>query len=137
MTCVEVVEHLDPERLDAFAHVVFGHGRAPTVIVTTPNREYNPLFLDRRSRSAAGFAEPGPVSLPSRQLRHKDHRFEWTRAEFAGWTSTVADRFGYDVRLLPIGPEDADAGPPTQMAVFIAEGPPRVSRDAKVTRRDP
>jgi 3' terminal RNA ribose 2'-O-methyltransferase Hen1 len=123
MTCVEVVEHLDPERLDAFAHVVFGHGQAPTVIVTTPNREYNPLFLDRRSRSA--------------QLRHKDHRFEWTRAEFAGWTGTVAERFGYDVRLLPIGPEDADAGPPTQMAVFMAEGPPRVSRDAKSTRRDP
>jgi hypothetical protein len=123
MTCVEVVEHLDPERLDAFAHVVFGHGRAPTVVVTTPNREYNPLFLDRRS--------------PSGQLRHKDHRFEWTRAEFAGWTGTVAERFGYDVRLLPIGPEDADAGPPTQMAVFMAEGPPRVSRDAKFTRRDP
>jgi 3' terminal RNA ribose 2'-O-methyltransferase Hen1 len=126
LACVEVVEHLDPPRLDAFAQVVFGHGRPATVVVTTPNREYNPLFLDRRSRSAACFAEPGSAkfgTLPSGQLRHRDHRFEWTRAEFAGWTGTVAQRYGYQVRHLPVGPEDADAGPPTQMAVFARRDP--------------
>lgn len=102
LTCVEVIEHLDPPRLDAFDRVVFGHARPATVVMTTPNREYNPLF----------------ASLPAGHLRHRDHRFEWTRAEFAGWAATVADHHGYRVRHLPVGPEDADAGPPTQMAVF-------------------
>lgn len=102
LTCVEVVEHLDPSRLDAFTRVLFGDGHAPTVIVTTPNREYNPRF----------------PFLPAGRLRHRDHRFEWTRSEFADWTAAVAQRHGYAVRHLPVGPEDAKVGPPTQMAVF-------------------
>ena len=105
LTCVEVVEHLDPPRLDAFARVVFGHPKAPTVVMTTPNREYNVRY----------------EFLPAGALRHRDHRFEWTRDEFAAWTGAVAEQYGYSVRYLPVGPEDAEVGPPTQMAVFSRE----------------
>jgi 3' terminal RNA ribose 2'-O-methyltransferase Hen1 len=99
---VEVIEHLDPPRLAALERALFEAARPQTVVVTTPNREYNVLF--------AGM-QPG-------QLRHKDHRFEWTRDEFREWAACVAERFSYAVRLVPIGPEDAAHGPPTQMAVF-------------------
>jgi len=99
---VEVIEHLDPPRLAAAERNVFGSARPGTVVVTTPNREYNGRW----------------ETLPAGQLRHPDHRFEWTREEFATWSHTVAGRNGYRVRHLPIGPEDAEVGPPTQMAVF-------------------
>ena len=99
---VEVIEHLDPPRLAAAERNVFASARPSTVVVTTPNGEYNVRW----------------ETLPAGRFRHPDHRFEWTRAEFARWSSDVADRHGYRVRHLPIGPEDPDVGPPTQMAVF-------------------
>ena len=99
---IEVIEHLDPPRLSAFESTVFGEARPATVVVTTPNVEYNPRF----------------ETLPAGQLRHRDHRFEWTRAEFGAWADGVAERHGYAVRSLPVGPEDPEVGPPTQMAVF-------------------
>jgi 3' terminal RNA ribose 2'-O-methyltransferase Hen1 len=99
---VEVIEHLDPPRLAAAEQNVFGSARPGTVVVTTPNAEYNVRW----------------ETLPAGQLRHPDHRFEWTRGEFAAWAQGVAARHGYAVRHLPIGPEDPEVGPPTQMAVF-------------------
>ena len=99
---VEVIEHFDPARLAAAEQNVFGSARPGTVIVTTPNAEYNVTW----------------ESLPAGEFRHPDHRFEWTRPEFAGWAEKVAGRYGYSVRFLPVGPEDATVGPPTQMAVF-------------------
>ena len=105
---VEVIEHLDVARLAAFERVLFEFARPGTVIVTTPNVEYNVRF----------------ATLPAGQLRHKDHRFEWTRAEFAAWAGGVAERFGYSVRIGGIGDEDAEVGTPTQMAVFsLAKDP--------------
>jgi 3' terminal RNA ribose 2'-O-methyltransferase Hen1 len=99
---VEVIEHLDPPRLEAFARVLFECARPGTVVLTTPNAEYNVRF----------------ENLPAGTLRHKDHRFEWTRAEFQKWSDRVGARFGYGVRLAPIGPADPEVGAPTQMAVF-------------------
>jgi len=99
---VEVIEHQDPPRLAAFERVLFEFARPRTVIVTTPNVEYNIKF----------------ETLPAGKLRHKDHRFEWTRAEFQFWANAIAERFGYSVRFLPIGPEDPVAGSPTQMGIF-------------------
>ncbi len=99
---VEVIEHLDPARLPAFERVVFEFARPRTVVVTTPNCEYNVRF----------------ENLPAGRFRHRDHRFEWTREEFQGWASRVAGRFGYAVRIVPIGPEDPAVGSPTQMGVF-------------------
>lgn len=105
---VEVIEHIDPERLAHVERVVFEKARPGLVVVTTPNREYNIKF----------------EGLAVGKLRHADHRFEWTRAEFAGWTQAVADRFGYHVRIEPLGEVDSDLGPPSQMAVFERGGMP-------------
>jgi 3' terminal RNA ribose 2'-O-methyltransferase Hen1 len=101
---VEVIEHLDPPRLAAFERVVFEFARPRTVVLTTPNAEYNVRF----------------ETLPAGRFRHRDHRFEWTRAEFQAWARRVAERFGYTVRFLPVGPEDTQVGAPTQMGVFEA-----------------
>jgi len=103
---VEVIEHLDLPRLTAFERVLFEFAHPGTVVLTTPNAEYNVMW----------------ESLPAGKFRHKDHRFEWTRAEFQSWADTVAARFGYAVRYLPVGPEDAEVGPPTQMAIFTLGG---------------
>lgn len=99
---VEVIEHFDPPRLHAFERVLFEFARPRTVVLTTPNREYNAKF----------------ESLAAGSFRHRDHRFEWTRAEFRSWAEQVAERFAYEVRLLPVGPEDPELGAPTQMGVF-------------------
>ncbi|MDQ3632620.1 MAG: 3' terminal RNA ribose 2'-O-methyltransferase Hen1 [Actinomycetota bacterium] len=99
---VEVIEHLDPPRLTAAEANLFADARPATVIVTTPNAEYNPRW----------------ETLEAGRFRHPDHRFEWTREQFAAWSDGVASRHGYRVRHVPIGPEDAEVGPPTQMAVF-------------------
>jgi 3' terminal RNA ribose 2'-O-methyltransferase Hen1 len=101
-TVIEVIEHLDPPRLGAFERALFAYAHPASVIVTTPNIEYNALF----------------ETMPTGILRHRDHRFEWTRAEFAEWADTVAGRHGYNVELAGIGPADPDRGSPTQMAVF-------------------
>ncbi|WAU84397.1 3' terminal RNA ribose 2'-O-methyltransferase Hen1 [Streptomyces sp. Qhu-G9] len=100
----EVVEHLDLPRLPALEYAVFGSARPRTVLVTTPNVEYNVRW----------------ESLQAGHVRHGDHRFEWTRAEFRDWADAVAARHGYGVEFVPVGPDDPEVGPPTQMAVFTA-----------------
>ncbi|WP_369249759.1 3' terminal RNA ribose 2'-O-methyltransferase Hen1 [Streptomyces sp. R41] len=103
----EVVEHLDLPRLPALEYAVFGSARPRTVLVTTPNVEYNVRW----------------ETLPAGHSRHGDHRFEWTREEFRSWAGTVAERHGYDVEFTPVGPEDPEVGPPTQMATFTLTTP--------------
>lgn len=99
---VEVIEHLDEPRLAAFERVLFEFAKPKTIIVTTPNIEYNVRF----------------ETLPAGKFRHRDHRFEWTRAQFQKWSRAVAGKFGYGVRFLAVGAEDAELGAPTQMGVF-------------------
>jgi 3' terminal RNA ribose 2'-O-methyltransferase Hen1 len=101
---VEVIEHLDPPRLEAFARVLFGQTRPAQVVLTTPNADYNATW----------------PQLPAGRFRHRDHRFEWTRAEFRAWAEQTAGQFGYTVVFHPVGPEDPALGPPTQMGVFRA-----------------
>ncbi len=98
----EVVEHLDLPRLPALEYAVFGAARPRTVLVTTPNVEYNVRW----------------EALPAGHSRHSDHRFEWTREEFRTWAGTVAERHGYEAEFVAVGPDDPEVGPPTQMAVF-------------------
>ncbi|TXS63499.1 3' terminal RNA ribose 2'-O-methyltransferase Hen1 [Streptomyces sp. me109] len=98
----EVVEHVDPPRLSALEYAVFGSARPRTVLVTTPNVEYNVRW----------------ESLPAGHSRHGDHRFEWTREEFRSWAREVAERHGYEVGFTPVGPDDPEVGAPTQMATF-------------------
>ncbi|QGN50594.1 3' terminal RNA ribose 2'-O-methyltransferase Hen1 [Micromonospora sp. WMMD558] len=99
---MEVVEHVDPPRLPALEDTVFGHARPHTVVVTTPNVEHNVRY----------------EGLPAGRLRHADHRFEWTRAEFAGWAARVGSTYGYTVVLRGVGDDDPEVGAPTQLAVF-------------------
>ncbi len=99
---VEVIEHLDPQRLASFERVLFEFARPGTVVITTPNVEYNIRF----------------ETLPAGKFRHRDHRFEWTRKQFQEWAGKVAEKFGYRVRFLPVGPEDPEMGSPTQMGIF-------------------
>ena len=97
-----MIEHLDLARLAAFERVLFEFARPATIVITTPNSEYNVKF----------------TSLPAGKFRHRDHRFEWSRAEFQDWAGQIAQRFGYTVRFLPVGPEDALVGAPSQMGIF-------------------
>lgn len=99
---VEVIEHIDPDRLPSVERVVFEFAKPGVVVVTTPNRDYNVKF----------------ETLPPGKLRHSDHRFEWTRDEFRAWVDGVAARFGYSARIVPLGDVDSDLGAPSQMAVF-------------------
>jgi 3' terminal RNA ribose 2'-O-methyltransferase Hen1 len=105
---MEVIEHVDPPRLDALEQVVFGAAKPGAVIVTTPNSEYNVLY-----EGLSG-------------MRHPDHRFEWDRGRFAQWSDRVAAAYGYSVERAGIGAVDAAFGTPTQMAVFTRE---EASRD--------
>ncbi|MBO3742077.1 3' terminal RNA ribose 2'-O-methyltransferase Hen1 [Actinoplanes flavus] len=97
---MEVIEHIDLPRLPALEAAVFGHARPTAVIVTTPNVEYNVHY-----EGLTG-------------MRHSDHRFEWTRAEFAAWAESVAAAHGYTVTIRGVGEADETTGAPTQLALF-------------------
>ena len=99
---VEVIEHLEPERLRTFEHVLFGHARPGYVVVTTPNSEYNIIW----------------PSLAAGKFRHHDHRFEWNREEFRNWGERVGKEYGYDVTFHPLGPEEEGVGGPSQIGIF-------------------
>ncbi|GAA2155237.1 3' terminal RNA ribose 2'-O-methyltransferase Hen1 [Kitasatospora kazusensis] len=100
----EVIEHLDLPRLPALEYAVFGAARPQSVVVTTPNAEYNVRW----------------ETLPAGHVRHADHRFEWDRAQFLAWAERVADTYGYTVVVRPVGPYDDEVGAPTQLALFRA-----------------
>jgi len=109
---VEVIEHLDEPRLAALERTVFKYAHPGTVIITTPNAEYNKLFEDH---------EEG-------KMRHSDHRFEWTRSEFETWGLRIAEEYNYSVSFQPLGEEAPEVGALSQMAVFITlKDPPHAS----------
>lgn len=103
---IEVIEHIEPSRITAFERSVFEFAHPKTVIVTTPNSEYNVKY----------------ENLKEGTLRHGDHRFEWTRAEFEQWTNRVCEKFGYSCAVSGIGDIDEKVGAPTQMGVFTKNG---------------
>ncbi|MEC5293318.1 methyltransferase domain-containing protein [Aurantimonas sp. C2-6-R+9] len=98
---IETIEHVDPERLSVMERAVFAEMRPQTVVITTPNAEFNPL-----------------LGVPSRRFRHPDHRFEWDRARFRRWACGVAARNGYDVVFHDIAGRHPALGGASQMAVF-------------------
>ncbi|MFI1378147.1 3' terminal RNA ribose 2'-O-methyltransferase Hen1 [Embleya sp. NPDC020886] len=105
----EVIEHLDEPRLPAMEYAVLGSARPATVVVTTPNVEYNVRYAPE---------EAGGEGLAAGAMRHGDHRFEWDRATFRAWAERAADRYGYATRFEPVGEVDPEVGPSTQMVVF-------------------
>jgi 3' terminal RNA ribose 2'-O-methyltransferase Hen1 len=98
---LEVIEHLEPFQLERLTRTLFGEQKPPLVLVSTPNREYNPRF-----------------DLPAHELRHRDHRFEWDRREFRQWAELSAQSYGYRVEIHSIGEADPQFGPPAQLALF-------------------
>lgn len=119
-TVIEVIEHMDLDRLAAFERVLFEFAQPPIVIVTTPNIEFNVRF----------------PTLPPGNLRHKDHRFEWTREEFESWAQGVCDRFYYTVTFQAIGYNDPEVGPPTQMGLFTKAPKPTPQLKPRPERKD-
>ena len=99
---IEVIEHIDPERIAAFEEALFGFAHPPLVLLTSPNSEYNVKY--------EGMAEGA--------MRHTDHRFEWTREEFKTWAEHICQTYAYTVEILPIGEVDNELGAPTQLGVF-------------------
>jgi 3' terminal RNA ribose 2'-O-methyltransferase Hen1 len=99
---VEVIEHIELDRLDIFAQAVFGCAHPGTVVITTPNKEYNVHY-----------------GLDESALRHSDHRFEWTRAEFNEWVISTGTKYGYQWNILPVGDVDEKTGASCQMAVLV------------------
>jgi 3' terminal RNA ribose 2'-O-methyltransferase Hen1 len=108
---VEVIEHLDENRLPALEAVVFADAAPAVVVVTTPNADYNVHYQGL----AADF------------FRHSDHRFEWNRPQFRAWADSAAARFGYSVRFEDIGEQDEEQRTPTQMAVFKKDTPQKTA----------
>ncbi|AVZ38258.1 MULTISPECIES: 3' terminal RNA ribose 2'-O-methyltransferase Hen1 [unclassified Dietzia] len=104
---MEVIEHVDLDRLPAVVRNVFGAMRPRHVVITTPNVEYNVHY----------------PALATGGFRHPDHRFEWTRQQFRSWARSVAGVHGYQVDFRPVGDDDPQTGPPTQMAVFSLSDP--------------
>ncbi|MBK7820384.1 MAG: 3' terminal RNA ribose 2'-O-methyltransferase Hen1 [Tessaracoccus sp.] len=98
---IEVIEHLEPDRIASLESSVFGAARPKHVILTTPNRECNSIY-----------------ELADGQWRHPDHRFEWTRVELEAWATRVADEHGYRVAFRTVGDVDPELGAPTQLALF-------------------
>ena len=97
---VEAIEHLEPDRLARVAHNLFRRIRPRTLVITTPNRDYNVLW----------------ETLPAGRFRHPDHRFEWSREEFREWVDSV--KHDYEASISGLGEEHPEFGCPSQMAVF-------------------
>lgn len=102
---VETIEHIEPERLSAVERSVFAAMRPTTVVITTPNADYNPL-----------------LDVPAHRFRHRDHRFEWSRAKFRQWAQGVAARNGYTAEYRDIAGNHPLHGGASQMAVFRMAG---------------
>jgi len=102
---IEVIEHLDENRLQTLERVVFEFAKPKTVVLTTPNAEYNVIYNNIKTGA----------------MRHHDHRFEWTRKEFESWAKEVAQRNNYQVNFLPVGDVVEGIGAPTQMGIFMID----------------
>lgn len=96
----EVIEHIDESRLPKAMDTLLHDYQPGALIITTPNRDYNELY-DMEEH-----------------LRHNDHRFEWTRAEFRQWCTERNHGNDYELLFDGIGEEHASQGFPTQMCVF-------------------
>ena len=99
---VEVIEHLDLDRLKSFERVLFEFAKPRTIVLTTPNKEFNVTW----------------EQLNTDTMRHDDHRFEWTRKEFTNWANSMGEIYNYSVEILLIGDEEENIGAPSQMAIF-------------------
>jgi len=101
-TVIEVIEHLDEEKLHIFEKVLFEYTNPEFIIITTPNIEFNETYK----------------KINKQDLRHHDHRFEWTREEFQSWSEKLAKKYNYNIEFKNVGESIKDIGSPTQMGIF-------------------
>lgn len=101
---LETIEHIEPGRLSRVEDTVFRALRPPLVVITTPNKEYNPIH-----------------GMADHEIRHPGHFFEWTRAQFRSWCEGVAGRQGYTARYADIGQRHPALGSSTQMVCFESD----------------
>ncbi|OFE13763.1 hypothetical protein PHACT_11980 [Pseudohongiella acticola] len=101
---LETIEHIEPGRLSRVEDTVFRALRPPLVIITTPNKEYNPIH-----------------GMADHEIRHPGHFFEWTRAQFRSWCEGVAGRHRYTARYADIGETHPTLGSSTQMVCFESD----------------
>ena len=110
---VETIEHIEPARLSEVERALLRDLRPGLVVLTTPNRDFNPL-----------------LGVPEHRLRHPDHRFEWGRARFRAWAAGLARRGGYDATFTDLGGAHPIHGGASQMATLRrATGGPPGGRD--------
>uniref|UniRef100_H2YXS7 Small RNA 2'-O-methyltransferase n=1 Tax=Ciona savignyi TaxID=51511 RepID=H2YXS7_CIOSA len=82
---IELIEHLLPKTLEDFPQAVFGYINPKTVIISTPNADFNVLF--------------GLNGC----FRHWDHKFEWTRKQFQSWCENICKDYQYSVEYDGVG----------------------------------
>ncbi|XP_053549800.1 small RNA 2'-O-methyltransferase [Bombina bombina] len=103
ITCIELIEHLQEDDLEKLQDVIFGFLAPRSVVISTPNAEFNPLLPNLTS------------------FRHPDHKFEWTREQFQSWATAVSQRYNYSVEFSGVGRPPAgseDVGFCSQIGVF-------------------
>ncbi|XP_021179971.2 small RNA 2'-O-methyltransferase [Fundulus heteroclitus] len=101
---IELIEHLPLTDVEHFSSVLFGYMSPASVIVSTPNSEFNKLL-------------PGLTGF-----RNSDHKFEWNRSEFRSWALKVCWDYGYEVEFTGVGEaphnQRESVGFCTQIGVF-------------------
>jgi hypothetical protein len=100
----EVIEHIDEHRLPKAMETILYEYKPGALIVTTPNREYNEVYDMNEA------------------MRHTDHRFEWTRAQFERWCAEQNKEDEYELQFDGIGESHEAYGSPTQLCVFKRKG---------------
>lgn len=101
---LEIIEHIHPNKLSPIEKAVFQNLKPRHVIMTTPNKDFNPIH-----------------GLSDKQMRHHDHKFEWGRLKFRKWAQGLAQRNLYSVTFEDIGYSHFNLGSSTQMALFARE----------------
>lgn len=101
---IEVLEHIEPDRLKMVENRIFKEINSSLVIVTTPNKEFNVKY-----------------EMKQNEFRHQDHRFEWDRDTFFQWCKKLSHTYDYQVNVSGVGQCDSKLGSPTQMAVFVSK----------------
>ena len=73
------------------------------------------------TRSVGNRKEAGTIAVLALVVQWGFDLLERRLQDAEEHAAQVAERFGYSVRFLPVGPQDAVVGPPTQMGGFDAQ----------------
>ena len=106
LSCIELIEHINPEDHPGIVSAIFNHIKPKTAIITTPNGDFNSHW----------------PTMPHGKFRHEDHRFEWTRKQFSNFVNRILRQYPeYRVDFDGIGPHwggDDSKGHCSQAAIF-------------------